>query len=284
MYIFSHFFIWISRSRYLITTLNVIDFMQLLTQRLWVKNSSFLQLPYFTASEVKHATTGKKGALSLRDYIQQSPADRKGLNKFSDDQRADIDKVLSILPNMEMSVKAYVEDEDSIYGGDIVTIEVTLTRLNVPEGENASPVYAPYFPSIKEESWWVIVTNPREPNLIAQPNCIKKITDLGRTVVLTSIKVVVPKEAGTYTYNVLAKSADYVGLDVQETVSMVVKPESEAPKFVPHEEDVALDKEPTLYQQIYGLKEGEESDSDSDDELPAKEGGSHGHSHGGARK
>lgn len=64
---------------------------------------------------------------------------------------------------------------------------------------------------------------------------------------------------------------------------MDVKPESEAPKFVAHPEDIALDKEPTLFQQIYGNK-GEESDS-SDDEGGESHGhsheSSHGHSHGG---
>ena len=106
---------------------------------------------------------------------------------------------------------------------------------------------------------------------------------------VTDIKVGAPREPGSYVFDVYIKSSDYIGLDLKETVTMVVKPENEAPKFVVHPDDIALDKEPTLFQQIYGNK-GEESDS-SDDEADGEgkehhghshsNGGGHGHSHGG---
>jgi hypothetical protein len=51
----------------------------------------------------------------------------------------------------------FVEDESQIAEGDVVTIKVTVTRLNVPEGEEAPLVHCPYFPGSREEGLWFIV-------------------------------------------------------------------------------------------------------------------------------
>ncbi len=44
-----------------------------------------------------------------------------------------------------MKVSCYVDDEKEIAEGDMVAIKVELTRLHVPEGGKAKPVYSPRF-------------------------------------------------------------------------------------------------------------------------------------------
>ena len=262
----------VARNRFLFSSIAGIDFMQLLTQKAWQRESPFLQLPHFSVAETKHV----KG--TLRQYIDMKPEDRKGMAKFTAEQKADVETVLKMLPRIDVNCKAYTEeDEEFIYGGDLVTIEVAFKRANLEEGEEATHVYAPHFPVVKAESWWVICNVIGETGMIAAPSGIKKITSLTREVVVSDIKVVAPKAPGKYNYMIYVKSSDYIGLDVECKVEINVRPDTEAPKFVAHPDDLALDKEPTLFQQVYGKQIEEESDS-SDDEGETK-GEDHGHSH-----
>ena len=50
-----------SQMRWLQTTKFIIQFSQLVTQGLWVKDSGLLQIPHFTSQEVKRALSGKWG-------------------------------------------------------------------------------------------------------------------------------------------------------------------------------------------------------------------------------
>ena len=64
-----------------------------------------------------------------------------------------------------------VVDQDSVAAGDTVTIQVELEREYDEEGE-LPPVCAPHFPARKDESWWLVVGNPKKGTLAA----IKRVT------------------------------------------------------------------------------------------------------------
>ncbi len=48
-------------------------------------------------------------------------------------------------PRIDVKVSCYVDDEKEIAEGDMVAIKIELTRLHVPEGGKAKPVYSPRF-------------------------------------------------------------------------------------------------------------------------------------------
>ena len=48
-------------------------------------------------------------------------------------------------------------DKDSLASGSSVNIEVRLER----EDEVTGPVIAPFFPTKREEGWWVIIGDPK---------------------------------------------------------------------------------------------------------------------------
>ncbi|CAH0515915.1 unnamed protein product [Peronospora belbahrii] len=115
------------------TTLNLMEMQQFLTQGLWFKDPPFLQLPHLTESEVKHIVTGKNAVRSMHQYIAMKPEERKGLSGLLEEDRAEVNKVLEMMPNMELQISIGVEDEEFIAEGDIMTVTAKLIRKNVKE-------------------------------------------------------------------------------------------------------------------------------------------------------
>lgn len=192
------------------TTLNMIELQQFLTQALWFKDPPFLQLPHFTEAEVKHVVTGKNAIRSMHQYVDLPADQRKGLNDFSDEKKAEINKVLEMMPNVELAITIGVEDEDIIAEGDIMTVTIKLTRKNVKEGDTCDLVYAPQFPYPKLERWYCVVGDTKMNHLHA----FGKITSQERTAEL-KLQLQAPPRAGTYQLEIFVKSDSYVGLDLR---------------------------------------------------------------------
>ena len=99
-----------------------------------------------------------------------------------------------------------------IYEQDLVTLRITLTRMNLPEtsvnGKKAkrvvaNPVYAPYFPNTTYENWWFVLTDKtaeekgasgeEEANIYA----FEKVGEQGRTIT-HEVRFMAPPRTGTY--------------------------------------------------------------------------------------
>ena len=104
------------------TTLNVIDLMQCMTQALWFKDSSLLQLPNFNEAAVKSCSGGKNSMRSLREFIKADPESRRGMAKFTDEERNEVNRICKILPDIDMKVEVGVDDEENIAEGDVLCI------------------------------------------------------------------------------------------------------------------------------------------------------------------
>ncbi|KAF0732453.1 hypothetical protein Ae201684P_014650 [Aphanomyces euteiches] len=246
------------------TIINAIEFEQHISQALWIKDSSLLQLPHFTEAEVKAAVVGKNAVRSLAQFIELPEDDRKGMAKMSEEEKAEVNRVCSILPNVDMEVTVEVEDEDQIAEGDIMTVTVKLTRKNVPEGETIDLVYAPGFPFPKSERWFVLVGDARMNHLHA----FAKVTSQER-VVEEKLRLQAPPKAGTYQLDVWLKSDSYLGLDQRKAMRFTVISSNDLPAYQPHPEDVELDNDPTLFEQVMSLQH-EDSDSDDDEDEDDK--------------
>lgn len=281
--------------RWLQTTLSILRFSQCLVQALWVNDHSLQTLPYFTENEVKHVSRGAKvQARTLAEYVRVPDAEKKGLAAFTDEQRDEILKSCALLPRIKVETKVFVEEEDKeegeeaaaasdadtakrvkgddIYEGDIITIRVTITRENVPEGETAPPVFAPRFPRVLREKWWVILSDrprpdPRRPNMEppqASIFAMEKLMGQGR-VVTHDLRLEAPPQAGSYSMDLHLVSDCYMGYDEEIEVKFDVRPAAELPAYAPHPEDVELDNEPTLFEQMLTSNIDEDS-SDEEDE------------------
>jgi preprotein translocase subunit Sec63 len=192
------------------TVMHLIDLEQYLTQGIWFKDPPFLQLPHLTEQEIKHILTGKHAVRSMHDYLELDPEKRKGLVNLSEEEKAEVNKVCQMMPNMGIEITIGVEDEEQIAEGDIMTVTIKLTRKNVKEGDTCDLVYAPHFPYPKAERWYCIVGDSKMNHLHA----FTRITSQER-VVEEKLQLQAPPSAGTYQLEIFVKSDSYVGLDLR---------------------------------------------------------------------
>ncbi|CAM9614777.1 unnamed protein product, partial [Sphacelaria rigidula] len=249
--------------RWLHTTIYVIDFSQHVTHGLWLNSSSLRQLPHIGDAEIKAITStpvpGKSAVKNIAQYIKLSREERKGLDKLTAEQQEEVHKVCDIIPDVDVKVDIFVEDEEEIAENDLVTIKVTLTRNNVPEGGKAPAVYAPEYPLFGDEGWWVLVGDLSRKTIFS----FERITDGGR-VVSKEVKMMAPNKPGTVKLDVFVKSDSYIGLDQRKAVQFEVISADTLPQYEPHPDDVELDNEPTLFEQVMQAYDDE---TDSEDEV-----------------
>lgn len=241
------------------TAVNCIQYGQYVTQALWTKDSTLLQLPHFTKNEVEHCSKGKNAVSGIKEYIALEDGDKKGLADFNATQKEDVLKTCSLIPDLSVETKIFVDDDedDKVYEGDLLTINVKLTRNNLKEGEKAGLVHAPFFPYPKQEAWWVIL-GTSQGKIID----IQKVTKADR-VVNHEIKFLAPAQ-GEYEFSLRILSNAYVGLDQEHQVDLTVNDASVLPEYKVHPDDAELDDEPTLFEEM--MMQNVEEDSDSDDE------------------
>jgi translocation protein SEC63 len=248
------------------TAINCIEFGQYVTQAMWTKDSSLLQLPHFTAEEVKHCANGKgKGtAKTITEYRELPEDQRKGMATFTDEQKADVQKYLEMLPDITVETKVFVDDDedDKVYEGDLCSVRVSITRNNLKERQKAGLVHAPHFPYPKQEAWWIIL-GTKEGKIIN----IEKIPNPNRTFE-HNIKFLAPR-VGEYEFDLYVKSNAYVGLDHQQKVNLTTLDNSVLPEYKVHPDDAELDDEPTLFEEM--LRANIEQDSDDDDSEEEEE-------------
>jgi len=250
-----------SQMRWLQTTKFIIQFSQLVTQGLWVKDSGLMQIPHFTSQEVKHVLSGRGNPVkTCVGYAKIAPEDRKGLQNFDEDQIKDVEAFLKIIPDVEIEFELAVKDEPQIAEQDFVSLNIKLTRNNVEEGEEAGYVHSKKFPGLKKESWWFLLGNAENNKIIA----LKQGKGQGR-VMEESIQFWAPPKAGTYSFDVYAMSDSYMDLDIHRQIKMEVMPAADLPAYQAHEEDLELDNEPTLFEQVMSGNLEDDSDSDADD-------------------
>lgn len=244
---------------------------QHISQALWVKDSTLLQLPHFTEAEVKDCEKAKKPIKSLKQYLALPDEDKKGLKSITEEQKSDVLKCCSLIPDLVVSTRVYVDDdEDSqIYAGDLVTVQVTLTRKNLADGEKAGLVHAPRFPFPKQEAWWLIlgthVSGSRDDHRIIG---IDKVIDPSR-VARHKFKFLAPKD-GTYEFDLYVLSNAYIGLDQKHKVSLTTLDPATLPEYKVHPDDAALDLEPTLFEELLTGNIEEDSDDSDDEESDAE--------------
>eukprot|EP00816_Leptocylindrus_hargravesii_P001980 CAMPEP_0196815454 /NCGR_PEP_ID=MMETSP1362-20130617/49873_1 /TAXON_ID=163516 /ORGANISM="Leptocylindrus danicus, Strain CCMP1856" /LENGTH=632 /DNA_ID=CAMNT_0042192409 /DNA_START=115 /DNA_END=2013 /DNA_ORIENTATION=- len=230
-----------------------IEFSQMLTQGCWTKASPFMQLPHFTDEFIKE----KLSDMDLRTYLALNDAEKPMPDGLTDAQKKDVLAACSIMPQVKMETKIFVDDDedDAVYEEDLITIQVTLTRK-----DKAKSVYAPNFPFPKKEGWWIIMGKKEEGRIIGVD-----IVKSSLQTVEHRIKMQAPNRAGTYDFDILLKSNAYVGFDMEDKVSVTVLDNSALPEYKIHPDDAELDDEPTLFEEIMQANVEQDSDSDDDD-------------------
>ena len=244
------------------TAATCIEFGQYMTQAIWVKDSPLLQMPHFTAEEIKHCEKGNKAVKTVHGYKELPDDEKKGMVNFTESQKKDVSEFLHIFPDITVETKVFVDDDEdnNVYEGDLCTVKVIITRNQLAAGEKAGLVHAPHFPFPKQEAFWIILGQQKEGKIIS----IDKIGNPNKKVV-HDIKFLAPP-VGRYEFDLLVKSNAYVGMDQTSKVVLETKDNSTLPEYKVHPDDAELDDEPTLFEEMLNAHIEQDSDDEEDDD------------------
>ncbi|GIX63177.1 translocation protein SEC63 [Babesia caballi] len=248
--------------RWMMTTKSIIDFRRCLIQSLTGRRDSYFQIPHLTNECIAHIQRSKAGTKTVGEYVAIPMEAKKGLVGMSEGQLADVAAFCEYFPNVDLSVDVYVNDASDICVGDLITFEIKITRLNVPESCSVvGPVHAPLFPWVKYEEWLILLSyGENDDKLLAFSNCTSR-----DRVIVDKISVLAERP-GSHSILVTAMSDSYFGCDRSVRATFTVSPPTDTGDFKIHPEDLALDNEPTAIGKMIGDFLGED-DSDEEEEV-----------------
>merc|ERR1719263_1950184 len=187
---------------------------QMIVQATTSSSSPLMQLPHFTLTLIEKA---KKMKIEDVFDVLNMDDDPRGelLDGLSQSQLMDVARACNRFPCITLEYK--VQGQDDLKTGASARIVVRLGRDAMDEENTLGPVFAPYYPKEKEESWWLVVGGPNSA-LVA----IKRIT-IAKASVNVKLDVELGEEAGEFDYKLYLMSDSYQGCDQEYEFKLKVK-------------------------------------------------------------
>mmetsp|Transcript_25676 Transcript_25676/g.25479 ORF Transcript_25676/g.25479 Transcript_25676/m.25479 type:complete len:361 (-) Transcript_25676:21-1103(-) len=248
------------------TVVDLMNFSQHVIQGMWEKDSELMQLPHInTNASIAIQKKMKKKTVSLKEYVELSPEERKSHGVLKDAEMEHVEKWIKNLPKIKFSSKLYTDGFEDIIGGDLVTVSVSIDREDLSVHDRVPPICSTTYPFSKTPTYHIFITDKTEKMIMGN----MKLT--GTTKVLTSeIKLPTPPTTnGECMLKIFCFVDSYIGFDQSTELKFTVtKYDEERDTFKYHEDDIKRD--PSLFEQaLQGLKEqnsDDELESDSDDD------------------
>merc|ERR1711997_1418832 len=190
----------LSSNGWLSPAIAAMELSQMLTQAMWNKDSYLKQLPHFTSETIQRCKGAEPPVEAVFDIMELEDDVRDKLLEMNQDQMADVARFCNRYPNIELEYD--VVNAKDLSSGKPVQIEVRLERKD----EITGPVIAPFFPTKREEGWWVIIGDPKNNSLLS----IKRLTLQQKAKFL--LDFIAPKP-GRYSYVLYYMSDSYLGCD-----------------------------------------------------------------------
>jgi len=205
----------ISSCGWLTPALFSMELSQMIVQATTSNSSPLMQLPNFTQTLVDKAK--KMKVEDIFDVMNMEDDGRTALlGALSQSQLMDVARACNRYPCISLEYK--VQNMDALNTGGSARIVVRLGRDAMEEETSLGPVYAPFYPKEKEESWWLVVGGPNS-SLVA----IKRIS-IAKASVSVKLDVELGEDAGTFDYTLYLMSDSYQGCDQEYTFKLAVKP------------------------------------------------------------
>jgi len=122
---------------------------------------------------------GRLNGKTLFQYCMMSKEERGGHYKaiMNGDPKTDAylveqEKCIAALPLVKLTMTAFVEGEDEIVVGDILTCKLHVDYYNLPKGMKSGYVHSKNYPYLKKDNWFLIITDETFTGLAA----IEKLT------------------------------------------------------------------------------------------------------------
>nr|XP_033509201.1 DExH-box ATP-dependent RNA helicase DExH12-like [Nicotiana tomentosiformis] len=205
----------VSSNKWLSLALLAMEVSQMVTQGMWEHDSMLLQVPHFTNELAKKCQENPgKSVETVFDLVEMEDDERRELLQMSDLQLMDVARFCNRFPNIDLTYD--VLNRDNVSAGDNVSVQVTLER-DLEGRTEVGPVFAPRYPTTKEEGWWLVVGDAKSNQLLA----IKRVTLQRKSSVKLNFSA--PAEAGTRTYTLYFLCDSYLGCDQEYIFTLDVK-------------------------------------------------------------
>jgi len=246
--------------------MSMIDFSQLFYQGVWQGDSPLLQLSVFNKIMIEGLKKKQRRFPEFSHLVRDANKPRSpDLNP--DENLGGAIKELVQFPFMDIKAEVFVEDEQDIRLGDIVTLKVTLTRLNQDHKDtDFKYLRSNRFPFNEKEKWYVFVGDERrnlvlmsETAVFGNKTCEKKF-------------LFPADNQGEFSLKIFVRSNGYLGLDFETEVRFKVQDRIQKKKYEIHPDDLKIKNEPTFFEQLtQGVKaEEDNSDEELEEEVPKK--------------
>ncbi|KAG0308854.1 DEIH-box ATPase [Dissophora globulifera] len=199
----------ISSNGWLPPALAAMELAQMSVQAMWDRDSPLKQIPFMTNERIKRCEA--TGVESVFDIMDMTDEDRDSALQVNERQMRAIAEFVNRYPSIEVGYE--IEDEDEVKAGQPVVVEVQLEREG--DDEELSSVPAPFFPTKKDEGWWIVVGDPATKTLLA----IKRITLQRRLKV--KLEFVCPR-AGEQTFKLYTMCDSFSGCDQEIDMKLSV--------------------------------------------------------------
>ena len=118
------------------TANTLIAFSQNLVQGMWYDDDDFMQLPYVDYEKFK-AFKRKNKNMTFEQYCRLTTEERKSQGMYEDPKQfEDSEKTVKSFPIIDVEITTFVEGEQEIAVGDILTIKIVVTHLNLGDKQS----------------------------------------------------------------------------------------------------------------------------------------------------
>lgn len=178
------------------------------------------------------------------------------------------EKCISAMPLVKLSMTAFVEGEDEIVVGDILTCRLEVKYCNLERGQKSGYVHSKSYPYLKRDNWFIIITDETFTGLAA----VEKVVTTEEVFVKEFKERI--QRPGKIAFTAILANDSYKGLDQFSKVEVdVVAQAKNRVEYNYSKEDIKAIKEPTLLQSALEIEEeetDEDEEIDEEDELKMK--------------
>ena len=160
-------------------------------------------------------------------------------------------------------MEAFVEGEDEVVVGDILTCKLRVDYYNLKSGQKSGYVHSKHYPYLKRDNWFLIITDEAFTGLAA----VEKIV-VSENYFEKEFKERIQRP-GKIAFTAILANDSYKGLDQTAKVEVNVVATAQNRKNIEYtKEDIKAIKEPTMLQSALEM---EEEETDEDEELDETE-------------
>lgn len=122
-----------------------------------------MQIPGFTEEKCNKLEERVPGATLYKYAMTEKLGREKAFNYlFPGADRAlfeEQEQMLQCLPLVKLQMKCFVEGEDDIVIGDLLTCKLIVTFPNLKKGQQSGYVCSKTYPYLRRDSWYLIITD-----------------------------------------------------------------------------------------------------------------------------